>query len=498
MKKHFCCIGIMSLLCLMSCNYLGSKSEKSIENQQDISEIESVELPEETFITDSEDEIQVFTIKIGNDPEKSHLTASFPITAYDFVNQHEKSFTQTLIDEFRAELKENQEQSVISHLDFNQHFEVKYHTQDFLVFLYECNISYGNTYEHSYRVSIFDLKKQKKLKVDALFKDKDHFKEFANEITHIARNLLEKNIQESEHYADEQERKQALQLIEETLIEGTLPTAQNYDALFFDSKGQWYVFFDKYQIASGSMGDFSIEIPQDIIHKYIDDRFLQLFKTEEIAVESPNEIPSETKYAEVDCSKVPCVALTFDDGPSVYTKQLLDVLKEENVKATFFVLGKSASVQKQTLKRMAQEGHTIGNHSYDHKDFRKISNEEALRQIRLTDEIITEITGEKPKYFRFPYGAHTKENLQMVGRPVIMWNIDPLDWKYRDPNRIAQEMSKASPQAIILAHDIHKTTIQAIPMVIQNLKSQGYHIVSLDDLFRGKNLQNGHSYSTGK
>ena len=200
----------------------------------------------------------------------------------------------------------------------------------------------------------------------------------------------------------------------------------------------------------------------------------------------------------MDCSKVPCVALTFDDGPSVYTSELLDALKEENVKATFFVLGKSASIQKNTLKRMAEEGHNIGNHSYDHKDFRKISDEEALKQIRLTDEIVESITGEKPKYFRFPYGAHTDANLEMVGRPVIMWNVDPMDWKYREVGHVAEAMSKTAPQGIVLAHDIHKTTVQAIPQVIKNLKKQGYHIVSLDNLFRHKELKSGQKYANGK
>ena len=149
-------------------------------------------------------------------------------------------------------------------------------------------------------------------------------------------------------------------------------------------------------------------------------------------------------------SKTSCVALIFDDGPSVYTSKLLDILKEEDVKATFFILGKSAAVQKQTLRRMAQEGHNIGNHSYDHKDFSKISTEEATKQISLTDDIAEEITGSKPYYFRFPYGAYTKDKLLLVNRPVISWNVDPLDWKYRDAERIATEMSKASANAIIL------------------------------------------------
>ncbi|MFK8267703.1 polysaccharide deacetylase family protein [Capnocytophaga cynodegmi] len=499
MKKKLLSISLLVALIFSGCNNTKTKTNSSDENVEANAEItEFVPLPEETIITNSEDDIQVYTVKIGNDPEKSHLTASFPVTAYEFVNQSEKTFTETLVNEFKQTFKEDRNKESVSSLDFNQHFEVKYHSADFLIFLHERNVSYGNTYDDSFIVSAFDLKNKKKLQPKDFFKNEASFEQFAQEMKNIGRDLLKKRIQESSSYANDEERNEVLQSLEEALTEGTLPNEKNYDGLFFDEKGDWYVLFDKYQIASGSMGDFTIQVPKDIIEKYVSDTFLQIFKKQESSTQISDINISKSTYSGVDCSKVPCVALTFDDGPSVYTSQLLDALKEEDVKATFFVLGKSASVQKQTLKRMAEEGHNIGNHSYDHKDFRKISDEEALQQINLTDEIVSGITGEKPRYFRFPYGAHTKENLAMVGRPVIMWNVDPLDWKYREASRVAEAMSKTSPQGIILAHDIHKSTVQAIPQVIKNLKSQGYHIVSLDDLFRQKELKNGQTYSSGR
>lgn len=496
MKKKVLSVSLLIAFVFSGCAenkpQAGSTSVQSTE-----SVVEVVELPEEISITQSADDIQVYTVKIGNDPEKSHLTASFPITAYDFVNKDEKSFTEKLVADFKSAVKENENnESVV--LDFNQHFEVKYHSEDFLTFLYERNISYGNNYDNSHLVSVFDLKNKKKLEPIDFFKDKESFDNFASEVNLIATNLVKKKIYDDTNYADNEEREQILTSSKEMIQEGTIPTSVNYDAVFFDQNGEWHLFFDKYQIASGAMGDFYVKIPENLVNKYMNEKFLKIFKKEEVVEQSIDTEIYEPKYSEVDCSKVPCVALTFDDGPSVYTSQLLDALKKENVKATFFVLGKSASVQKQTLKRMAEEGHNIGNHSYDHKDFRKISMEEAKRQIQLTDEIITGITGEKPRYFRFPYGAHTKENLSMVGKPVIMWNVDPLDWKYREASRVAEAMSKTSPQGIILAHDIHKSTVQAIPQVIKNLKSQGYHIVSLDDLFRYKELKSGQIYSGGK
>lgn len=495
MKKNIIFLALIGTM-ILACKGNKSNEKGDTTSTEQTEFLEIPDIPQTVSSQPMRDEIQIYTVKIGNDPNKSNLTASFPVTPYDFVNENEKKFTQVLIDEFKTELKRRNKQESVSELGFSQHFEIKFKSQELLVLLYTQNVSYGNNYDMRHRVSLFDIKNKKKLDIKDLFQNELAFKNFSSEIKNLARQELENYIKKDEHYANDKERKQVLASLEEMLQRGTEPTEQNYDALFFDEKGGWFIIFDKYQIASGAMGEFLIPIPKGVINKYIHERFLKPFvpkKSSEIPPQSSTPSPIST----IDCSKVPCVALTFDDGPSIYTGELLDILKKENVKATFFVLGQSASVQKNTVKRIADEGHNIGNHSYDHKDFRKISDTEARRQIDLTDEIIQEITGEKPKYFRFPYGAHTKENLAMVERPIILWNVDPLDWKHKDVSYVTKAMSKGSPQAIILAHDIHKTTVQAIPQVIKNLKEQGYHIVSLDDLFRHKKITNGTIYSDG-
>ncbi|SUB78465.1 Bifunctional xylanase/deacetylase precursor [Porphyromonas macacae] len=88
--------------------------------------------------------------------------------------------------------------------------------------------------------------------------------------------------------------------------------------------------------------------------------------------------------------------------------------------------------------------------------------------------------------------------MTLVNKPIIGWNIDPLDWKYRNVEKVTAEMSKAQPNAIILGHDIHKTTVDAIPGVIRNLKAKGYRIVTLDELFDGKQVKNNHIYNSRK
>lgn len=498
MKKSIIYLSIISAV-VWSCKQ--NVEHKNIQQESTIEQTASFQIPDLTEIASAlngEDDIQIYTVKIGNDPDKSHLTASFPITAYDFVNQSEKQFTEKLVEEFKAEFKERKDKEAVSGLDFNQHFEVKVKNNNFLVFLYTQNVSYGNNYDTRNTVSIFDLKNKKKLAPQDLFNNQEDFKNFAQEMKNLAWKQIEARLENDKSIANEQEKEQLRSSMRATLEEGTLPKNENYDGLYFDEKGNWHLIFDKYQIASGVMGEFIIDIPKKIIDQYIRIQGMDTAQHETAMIEEMEEAPLDHVPSSVDCSQQPCVALTFDDGPSVYTPELLDILKKENVKATFFVLGKSASVQKNTMKRIAEEGHNIGNHSYDHKDFRKLSHEEAKRQIQLTDETIQEITGKKPKYFRFPYGAYTKENLQMVGRPVMMWNIDPLDWKHKDADLVAKAMSKASPKSIILAHDIHKTTVKAIPQVIKNLKDQGYHIVTLDELFRHKTMTNGAIYFDGE
>ncbi len=497
-------LGAVASIFLMGCGGRQTK-ETAVDNNAmaDTAEVTRLaDLTEELTLNDSDEDIQVFTLKIGNDPERSHLTASFPVTKYAFINEYERDFSQRFIDEFKSEAA-NFGSDATSAADFNQHFEVKHRLDELVVFLYTRSKSLGNNYDDSFIASMFDLKNGKRISATEFFESPESFEAFATDMREMAAKAVRQKLNESDDFANQQERETVWMEMLPGIDEGTAANEENYDALFFDENKEWYVIFDKYQIASGAMGSFTIKIPQSVIGKYLNRKFAALFaqskQADEVLAPVAPAAPSRPQSSPaVQDSQAPCVALTFDDGPSVYTSRLLDILREENVKATFFVLGKSAAVQKQTLRRIAEEGHNIGNHSYDHKNFAKISLDEARRQITLTDDITQEITGSKPTYFRFPYGAFTNDKLMLVNRPIIGWNIDPLDWKYRDAEKVAAEMSKASANAIILAHDIHKTTVEAIPQVIRNLKAKGYRIVTLDELFAGKSVQNNKVYSSGK
>ena len=180
----------------------------------------------------------------------------------------------------------------------------------------------------------------------------------------------------------------------------------------------------------------------------------------------------------------PKVALTFDDGPSsIYTKKLLDGLKERNVKATFFVLGSSVEENKDIVRRMSEEGHLIGNHTYSHIDIARTNYEKSREEIIKTSLLIEEATGRKPVYIRPPFGDITERLLEETKMGVVLWNVDPEDWKYQNRKKVVKRViDNVKPGDIILLHDIFKTSVDAALDIVDILKERGYRFVTVDKM----------------
>lgn len=178
------------------------------------------------------------------------------------------------------------------------------------------------------------------------------------------------------------------------------------------------------------------------------------------------------------------VALTFDDGPnSTTTNQALDTLSKYGIKATFFVLGKNVSGNEEILKRMKADGHVIGNHSWSHPVLSKLSLDDAKKQITDTEDALTKVLGSSSKLMRPPYGAITDDIRNSLDLSFIMWNVDSLDWKSKNEAAILTEIQREVKNgSIILMHDIHAETVNALPKVIDYLKGQGYDFVTIPDL----------------
>ena len=178
------------------------------------------------------------------------------------------------------------------------------------------------------------------------------------------------------------------------------------------------------------------------------------------------------------------VALTFDDGPNpATTNQALDTLSKYGIKATFFVLGKNVSGNEEILKRMKADGHVIGNHSWSHPVLSKLSLDEAKKQITDTEAALTKVLGSSSKLMRPPYGAITDDIRNSLDLSFIMWDVDSLDWKSKNEASILTEIQREVKNgSIILMHDIHAETVNALPKVIDYLKGQGYDFVTVPDL----------------
>lgn len=178
------------------------------------------------------------------------------------------------------------------------------------------------------------------------------------------------------------------------------------------------------------------------------------------------------------------VALTFDDGPSPkYTPLLLDGLKERNVHATFFLLGKNIKKNQKLVQRMQREGHLLGNHTYSHVQLDKISETTAKQEILRTNNEIYEAVGIYPEYMRPPYGAW-KKNLELcVEMFPVFWDIDTLDWKSQNVEAILEAAGdRPEDGSIILMHDEYGTSVEAAFLLIDRLKKNGYEFVTVDKL----------------
>ena len=136
------------------------------------------------------------------------------------------------------------------------------------------------------------------------------------------------------------------------------------------------------------------------------------------------------------------VALTFDDGPGSSTERLLDELQKRNVRATFFVVGEKVEEYPDTLRRMKEEGHIIGNHTYSHIQLTGVSCESAIEEVQKNSRVIEEITGERPLFLRPPYGECTKKMKEQLDMFVVLWDVDPLDWSVQNTDLVTERVLK--------------------------------------------------------
>ena len=260
----------------------------------------------------------------------------------------------------------------------------------------------------------------------------------------------------------------------------------DYD--YYDKDNMYYLTFYKYILENGKVNSnsdsFFINMDDNIVNK-IDNTVY------EFDFVTGRNVDSDKKL----------VALTFDDGPNYNTNKILDILNKYHVPATFFVLGSRIKGNEYILEKMKSSGMEIGNHTYNHLLLTKYSKDKIKKEIDDTSDLIFEVTGKRPRLLRPSYGSFNKKIKSVSEMPIIIWDVDTLDWKYHNSKKITSRVvNKVRDGDIVLMHDIYSATANALNSIIPILTDMGYSFVTVSDLFyyKGITLEEGKVYGYAK
>ena len=295
----------------------------------------------------------------------------------------------------------------------------------------------------------------------------------AEEIVAAARNNIKETIKQ---------RQQAELDLSETITQETL---SNFIITDGGNSIAWPI--GQASLLPSAYGEMTIKVPIDAVAKYLQNptarKLANIPKPPEPKPE-PKPAPAVPAPAPTTGNKV--IALTFDDGPGPYTAHLLDVLDQYGAKATFFLIGSKVSSQANVVRSIHARGHQLGNHSWSHPELPKLPVDQIAGEIDRTNDTIKQATGVTPAILRPPYGAVNGvvlEQLRLRGMSSILWSVDTRDWADRNSDIVcSRAVAGARPGAIILMHDIHQTSVGAVPCILSALKQQGYSFVTVQGL----------------
>lgn len=228
-------------------------------------------------------------------------------------------------------------------------------------------------------------------------------------------------------------------------------------------------------------------------------------KKEEDQKKTENETPQVTSKIEkirtnLDKDK-PMVALTFDDGPyGKVTNRIVKVLKKNDARATFFVVGNRISKYPEALKNAAKNGNQIGTHTYAHSNLSKMKKSEIKKEMKKAISSVEKVIGEPPAILRPPYGSINDKVRETVGIPMICWNVDTEDWNKKSKKAVLKECKNIKDGDIVLMHDLYSNTAAAVESLVPALTKKGYQLVTIEELFyyKGIELKKGKVYYNGK
>ncbi|MFJ7978152.1 polysaccharide deacetylase family protein [Peribacillus sp. NPDC096379] len=347
-------------------------------------------------------------------------------------------------------------------------YDITHYSEQTITILFnEYQFTGGKLGEPSIQTFTFDLPSQRLISLQDIFYENS---DYLNSLSMIAFTELKKSKKLAES---------------ETLKAKTEPKLENFSQ--FSILGDTIVlYFQPFLGSNGYSKTQSIAIKKAVFDSILKDSYKNT-KTNKNKIEEapPIHIVTELpKPSGIDPTKK-VIALTFDDGPSKEpTTLILDALKDSDSHATFFVLGSRVQYYPEIIQRMLEEGNEVGNHSWDHPQLTRLTEEQVKHQVWDTQAIIKKVSGYEPIHIRPPYGAINDSVHQCLGEMgVSLWNIDPEDWKLRNKDQIVQSvLSKVADGKIILMHDIYATSAEAAVEIIKQLKAQDYQLVTISEL----------------
>lgn len=373
---------------------------------------------------------------IIEEQENCVISINYPTTTEKKLNKNIKKYINKQKKNFKKNYC-NKEKRQELNIDFQQNITNNY-----------TNIAIKTSIENTKNIKTFIYKNNKKIYIDDILTNND------------IDILLDKIKKEAKN-----------QNINETIINDNINNINDIEFTFDENNITIYLNINK---------TIEIKIP------------LELFDLK-IKIEKKQKTKNIYTYKEINKTidiEKKVIALTFDDGPSKYTKKIIDLLNKYEANATFFILGNKVEIYEGTLKYLLDSGNEIGNHSLNHKWLTHVSEDELLNQVNTTQEIIKNTLNYTPKLFRPTYGDVNKTIREKINMDIILWNIDTLDWKYRNGNKIYEKAIKQIEDGkIILMHDTYEYTYKALEKLIPKLKEQGYQFVTVSELQEIKKIR---------
>ncbi|MEU0388742.1 polysaccharide deacetylase family protein [Streptomyces chartreusis] len=267
------------------------------------------------------------------------------------------------------------------------------------------------------------------------------------------------------------------------------------DDMAFTADGGLRVAFDRGDVGVPAAGALTVTLSKETVTPWLS-AFGKRVQRQTVtpsrsldlgATHTPTQaVPTHTASGDDDtnCKRVRCLALTFDDGPAVpETATLLTYLARYKARATFFTVGQNVAAHPDLVRAAARAGNEIGNHSWNHPDLTKLARGQVVSQLNRTSAAIEAATGKAPTLFRPPYGAVNPRVRAATRLSPVLWDVDTEDWKYRDADKVARTViDKVRRNDVVLMHDIHPTSVAAVPQILRTLTARGYHFVTVSHL----------------